>query len=282
MPETGKTGDDADINNDLELEALLDKVFSDRNFDFRDYKKASVKRRIRKRMDVNHISSYIEYAEFLQSHPGEYLRLFNTLLINVTEFFRDPEAWKIIEKDVLPDILSKKRKGDCIRVWSAACSSGEEPFTIGILLAEALGSEFDDFEIRIYATDIDDDVLVLARKGIYAAEKLSMIGPEILRNYFMVEDNEYRISRSIRQMVSFGRQDLTMDAPISQLDLLICRNVLMYFNSNLQNRLMHRFDFAVRDGGYIFLGKSEGTLIGSKLFRTVDNKWKIYQKNTGR
>ncbi len=270
--------DKVEHTDDGELDALLEQIFRERKFDFRDYKRPSLKRRIKKRLDANQILTYSEYAKFLDEHPDEYVKLFDTLLINVTEFFRDPEAWEVIDREVLPDILSKKEKGDCIRIWSSGCASGEEPYSIGILLAESLGDSISDYEIKIYATDIDENTLTEARKGVYKSDKLTMIGPERLKNYFTHEEGGYKISRSIRQMVSFGRQDLTSDSPISQLDLLVCRNVLMYFNNNLQNRLMHRFRFAINNGSYVFLGKSEGILMGSKLFKTIDSKWKIYRK----
>ena len=270
--------DTVDALDDGELGALLDQLLRERKFDFRDYKRASLKRRIKKRLDANQVPSYAEYGKFLGEHPEEYAKLFDTLLINVTEFFRDPEAWEVIEKVVLPDIVSKKAPGASIRIWSAGCASGEEPFTIGILLAESLGDAIDDYEIRIYATDIDESALAEARKGMYKSEKLVGIRPERLQKFFTAEHDGYKISRSIRQMVSFGRQDLTTDAPISQLDLLICRNVLMYFNGSLQNRVLHRFGFALNPGSYTFLGKSEGILVGSKQFKPIDSKWKIYKK----
>ena len=269
---------DQNIASDSGLDRLLDQIFYKRNFDFRDYKKASLKRRLKKRLDANHIQSYAEYSEFLNQHPYEYEMLFATLLINVTEFFRDPEAWDVIEKEVLPQLISRKTKGDCIKIWSAACASGEEAYTIGMLLAEQLGDALSDFEIKIFATDIDDDALAQARKGIYPQEKVKMISPVLLEKYFTKEDDMYRINRSIRKLILFGRLDLTADAPISAVDLLVCRNVLMYFNNNLQNKLIHKFIFAVKKEGNIFFGKSEGLLLGSRQFKVIDNRWKVYQK----
>ena len=280
MPRTSLP-QDQNITCDIELDTLLDQIFQVRSFDFRDYKKASLKRRLKKRLDFNQILTYPEYAEFLNQHPEEYEKLFATLLINVTEFFRDPEAWSIIEKDVLPEIISRKVKGNSIRIWSAACASGEEAYTIGILLLEKLGDASSDFEIKIYATDIDEDTLSQARSGIYPEEKVKMISPAIIEKYFTKEDDIYRINQSVRQLISFGRLDLTADAPIPNVDLLVCRNVLMYFNNNLQNKQIHKFNFAVRNGGHIFLGKSEGILLGSKLYKVVDNRWKVYQKISG-
>jgi two-component system CheB/CheR fusion protein len=263
---------------DEELDHLLQKLFDERGFDFRDYKKVSLRRRIQKRLDDLRISTYPDYERYLDAHQDEYTKLFETLLINVTEFFRDPEAWKIVEEKVLPDILARKKKGDSIRIWSAGCASGEEPYSIGILLAQALGNAIHDYDVKIYATDIDDNALSEARRGLYRPEKLKNVSPEQLDKYFVKENSFYKIDRSIRQLVSFGRQDLTSDAPISHLDLLICRNVLIYFNFQLQNKLLFRFNFAMNQGGYIFFGKSESTLVGSKLFSVISQKWRIFKK----
>ncbi len=263
---------------DEELDQLLQKLFNERGFDFRDYKKVSLRRRIQKRLDELKISTYPEYERYLDEHQGEYVKLFETLLINVTEFFRDPDAWKIIEENVLPDIIARKKKGDSIRVWSAGCASGEEPYSVGILLAEALGNAIHDYEIKIYATDIDENALAEARRGVYRPDKLKNVSPDRLKKYFSKEDDAYKIDRSIRQMVAFGRQDLTSDAPISHLDLLVCRNVLIYFNAQLQNKLLYRFNFALNQGGYVFFGKSESTLVGSRLFSVVSQKWRIFKK----
>lgn len=278
MPENQQPPAAEEDKTDDELDHLLQKLFDERGFDFRDYKKVSLRRRIQKRLDDLKISTYPDYERYLDAHQDEYVKLFETLLINVTEFFRDPEAWKIIEEKVLPDILARKKKGDAIRVWSAGCASGEEPYSIGILLAQALGNAVHDYDVKIYATDIDENALLEARRGVYRLEKLKNASPEQIDKYFTKENGIYKIDRSIRQMVSFGGQDLTSDAPISHLDLLICRNVLIYFNVQLQNKLLFRFNFALNQGGYIFFGKSESTLIGSRLFSVISQKWRVFKK----
>lgn len=265
-------------NNDAELDMLLQQIYCERGLDFRDYKKSTLKRRIQKRLTASHKSSYEEYAGFLDIHDDEYAKLFNDLLINVTEFFRDPEAWKVIENEVIPDIILNKKKGDAIKIWSAGCATGEETYTICILLAEKLGDAIKDYEIRIYATDIDEDALTEARRGVYKPEKLKNLSPLLLDKYFTKENDSYRINRSVRQMVTIGRQDLVTDSPISHLDLLICRNVLIYLNNNLQSRLLSRFVYSVNIGGYTFFGKSEKILKGSELFRVVNLGWRIFQK----
>ncbi|SNQ62830.1 CheR family methyltransferase [Candidatus Methanoperedens nitratireducens] len=266
-------------NETKELEVLLQKIFEERGMDFREYKRASLKRRIQKRLEANNLTSYAEYIKLMDSSPDEYAKLFDTLLINVTEFFRDPEAFEVLEKEVIPQIISRKKKGDSIRIWSAGCASGEEPYSMGILLAEKLGESIYDYEIRIYATDIDENALIEARSGIYNESKLKNIKKEFIGKYFTRENGSYRISKIIRQRVIFGRQNLTKDAPISHLDLIVCRNVLIYFNHDLQNKLMMRFHYALDRDGYIFFGKSESMLMGSKLFKPLDKKWRIFKKS---
>jgi|AGTN01.3.fsa_nt_gi PAS domain S-box len=269
------------VENYGNLDALLQKIFEERGYDFRDYKKASIARRISKRLYENHMKTYEEYMDFLDKHPEEYARLFDTLLINVTEFFRDLEAWQVLNDEVIPRILSRKQKGDSIRVWSAGCASGEEAYSIAMLLSDKLGDDIGNYEIRIYATDIDESALNEARKGAYSASKMKSVSKEHLEKYFNREDDTYKVKRSIRQMVAFGRQDLITDAPISHLDLIICRNVLIYFKLELQSRIIIKFHYALNKNGYIFFGKSESMLTGSKLFFPLNKKWRIFEKAAG-
>jgi two-component system CheB/CheR fusion protein len=264
-----------------DLRALLEKIYQERGYDFREYKTASVERRIKKRLFEQHLETYDQYSALLDLNPGEYSKLFDTLLINVSEFFRDPEAWGVIEEKIIPKILAKKSKGDSIRVWSAGCSTGEEPYSFAILLADKLGDAISDYNIRIYATDIDDKALAEARTGQYAIGKLKNVREEFLDKYFIKENGFYKIHRNIRQMVAFGRQDIVSDAPISRLDIVICRNLLIYFNSDLQNRVITKFHYALYDHGYAFFGKSESMLAGSRLFESVNKTWRIFEKIEG-
>jgi two-component system CheB/CheR fusion protein len=269
-----------DENDDTGLNALLQKIFIERGLNFKDYKKASLKRRIQRRLDANGLLSYLEYMSFIDQHPGEYDKLFDTLFINVTEFFRDPEAWEELDRVVLRDIIARKKKGDPIRAWCASCSSGEEPYSLAMLLAERLGEAFDDHEITIYATDIDEGALEEARKGRYSIDKIKNVKPEFVEQYFTRDVDVYKISRKIRQMVIFGKQNLVMDPPISHLDLIVCRNVLIYFNSDLQHKVLLKFVSSLNEEGYIFFGKSESILLGSKLFKVIDKNWRIFQKSS--
>jgi two-component system CheB/CheR fusion protein len=174
--------------------------------------------------------------------------------------------------------MRNKCRGNAIRVWSAGCAAGEEPYTMAILLADKLGESIADYDLRIYATDIDEKALSEARKCIYPAERLRNVKNEYLDKYFVRDNGTFKVNRNIRQMVAFGRQDLVSDAPISHLDLIICRNVLIYFNAELQNRIITKFHYALDKNGNVFFGKSESLLLGSKLFSSIDKKWRIFNK----
>jgi two-component system CheB/CheR fusion protein len=264
-----------------DLGALLKKIYEARGYDFREYKTASVERRIKKRLFEHHLETYEQYSALLDSDPEEYSKLFDTLLINVSEFFRDPDAWDIIANEIIPDILAKKKEGDAIRIWSAGCSSGEEPYSLAVLMSEKLGDAITDYNVRIYATDIDDKALGEARRGVFPQDKLKNVREDLLNKYFIRENSFYKVQRNIRQMVTFGLLDLASDAPISHVDMIICRNVLIYFKVDLQNRVVTKFHYAINKNGYIFFGKSESMLVGSNLFEPINKKWRIFEKIDG-
>ena len=264
-----------------DLGALLKKIYEARGYDFREYKTASVERRIKKRLFEHHLETYEQYSALLDNDPEEYSKLFDTLLINVSEFFRDPDAWDIIANEIIPDILAKKKKGDAIRIWSAGCSSGEEPYSLAVLMSEKLGDAITDYNVRIYATDIDDKALGEARRGVFPQDKLKNVREDLLNKYFIRENSFYKVQRNIRQMVTFGLLDLASDAPISHVDMIICRNVLIYFKVDLQNRVVTKFHYAINKNGYIFFGKSESMLVGSNLFEPINKKWRIFEKIDG-
>ena len=260
------------------LDALLIKIFEEYHHDFREYKRTSIMRRIMKRLRENHLETYEEYMDLLDSNPEEYNKLIDTVLINVTEFFRDPEAWEALENVVIQKILSRKSKKEQIRIWSASCASGEEAYSIAILLVDKLGDALGDYDIKIYGTDIDENALKEARNGIFSLDRMKNVSQERVKKYFTREGKEYRIKSYIRHMISFGRHDLITNAPLPRIDLIICRNVLIYFTADLQSRLMKKFYYALNDNGHIFFGKSESMLQGSKLFQPVDKKWRIFSR----
>lgn len=265
-------------NHNEDFEALVTFIKRNRGFDFTGYKRPSLMRRIQKRMQMLGIETYVEYTDHLQVHPDEFNRLFDTILINVTGFFRDPAAWEYIETDIIPAILKSKAPDEPIRVWSAGCATGEEAYTIAMLLAEALGIEQYRERVKIYASDVDEDALNQARQASYRPNHTSSIPSEYLDKYFESNDTRVAFRKELRRSVIFGRHDLVQDAPISRIDLLICRNVLMYFNVEAQAHILSRFHFALNDTGYLFLGKAEMLFTHANLFTPVDLKRRMFRK----
>ncbi|HEU4648917.1 MAG TPA: CheR family methyltransferase [Gemmatimonadales bacterium] len=259
-------------------EALIAYLESTRGFDFQGYKTASLQRRVRRRMDAVAIGDYAAYQDYLEVHPDEFTALFNTILINVTGFFRDAAAWDVLRTTVIPHILATKRPDEMVRVWSAGCASGEEAYTLAIVFAEALGVEQFRERVKIYATDVDEEALTYARHASYTKREVEGVPPDLLAKYFEPMDAHYVFRKDLRRVVIFGRHDLLQDAPISRVDLLVCRNTLMYFNAEAQARILSRFQFALTEGGYLFLGRAETLMTHHADFAPVDLKRRISMK----
>lgn len=264
-------------NEDPRFEALLDYLKRTRNFDFSGYKRTSLIRRAQKRMEAVGISDYIDYIDFLEVHPEEFSNLFNTILINVTNFFRDESSWEYIAKEILPSILTKSQT-EPIRIWSAGCASGEEAYTIAILLCEALGTDAFQQRVKIYATDVDDEALAQSRTASYSEKGLEDVPVPYRDRYFLKAGDRYLFRQDLRRCLIFGRHDLVQDAPISRLDLLICRNTLMYLNAETQARILARFHFALNESGFLFLGKAEMLLTHTNLFTPTESKFRVFNK----
>jgi two-component system CheB/CheR fusion protein len=261
-----------------ELEELLEYLARTRNFDFAGYKRQSLARRISSRMAAVRVGSFAEYIDFLEVHSEEFPQLFNAILINVTSFFRDPPVWEYVASDVIPRLLADKAAGDPIRVWSAGCASGEEAATLAILLNEALGPEGFRERVKIYATDVDEVELAQARSAEYSARQVQTV-PEVYRQkYFEQSGPNYCLNRDLRRALIFGRHDLLQDAPISRIDLLACRNTLMYFNAEAQASILARFNFALRERGFLLMGKAEMLLTHQSLFTPVDMRRRVFRK----
>ena len=236
-------------------------------------------RRVSKRMKMLGIEDFGRYTDYLQVHKEEFPELFNTILINVTSFFRDPEAWDYLAKAIIHKIIAeKKEESHTIKIWNAGCASGEESYTIAMVLAEALGDDVFRRMVKIYATDVDESALAQARKGTYKATDLQEISSPLREKYFEPAEDNFEFRRDLRRSILFGRHDLLKDPPISKLDLLICRNTLMYFNSAYQKKVVANFHFALNDKGYLFLGKSELLLSHYNLFTPVDKRYRIFSK----
>ena len=258
------------------FERILEHLRQTRGFDFTAYKRPSLMRRISKRMQAVNIPSFDDYLDYLEVHPEEFAPLFNTILINVTSFFRDGDLWNALRDNVVPELVAA-RNGHPLRIWSAGCASGQEPYSAAMLLAEALGPEAYRERVKIYATDVDDDALRQARLATYDARQLEDV-PEDLRNkYFLRAADRYTFDRELRRAVIFGRHDLIQDAPISRVDLLLCRNTLMYFNAEAQARIMARFYFSLNAGGVLVLGRAEMLFSHGMMFQAIDLKRRIFK-----
>jgi two-component system, chemotaxis family, CheB/CheR fusion protein len=260
------------------LVSLLDYLKSSRGFDFSGYKRSSLERRIRKRMHEVGFERYDEYQDHLQVTPDEFTDLFNTILINVTGFFRDRPAWDYLASDVLPQILVDVRHPEPIRIWSAACASGEEAYTIAILFAEALGEEDFRRRVKIYATDVDEEALARARQAAFPRDALKSVPDEYASRYFEQGPLGYSFRSDLRRSIIFGRNDLVQDAPISRIDLLVSRNALMYLTPETQARILRHFNFALKPTGFLFLGKSEMLITHTDLFMPQDLRWRVFNK----
>jgi two-component system CheB/CheR fusion protein len=259
------------------LEALLEYLRDERGFDFSGYKRATLGRRINKRMSEVDAPDYEAYRDHLEANPREFVELFNTILINVTAFFRDREAWEHLRETVVPELLESISEDEPIRVWSAGCASGEEPYSIAIVLLEALGEEDFKRRVKIYATDIDEEALAEARAAVYTGKALEGVPQEYVERYFVESGRDFVFRPDLRRSVIFGRNELLQDAPISRIDLLVCRNVLMYFTVDAQARILAQLNFALRDRGFLFLGKSEMLVRHSEYFTPVDIKWRFFR-----
>jgi two-component system CheB/CheR fusion protein len=258
------------------IERVLQYLREARLFDFTGYKRGTLTRRVLRRMQQVNVETYDAYIDFLEVHSEEFEQLFNTILINVSSFFRDPDAWEVVRNTVVPDIAARHPSSP-IRVWSAGCATGQEAYSMVMILAEQVGADVVKDRVKVYATDLDNDALERARQAEYTPREVESVPPELLEKYFRPSGNNFAFANELRRSVIFGRHDLLQDAPISRTDLLICRNTLMYFNADVQAQLIHRLHFSVADHGFLFLGKVE-MLNQSDLFQTVDAKQRIFRK----
>jgi two-component system, chemotaxis family, CheB/CheR fusion protein len=268
----------SDDSGASELDELLEFLRGSRGFDFAGYKRAGLERRISKRMAEVGVERFSEYQEYLELNSSEFTDLFNTILINVTSFFRDRPAWDFLAADVLPKLIESIPDGSPIRVWSAGCASGEEAYTAAMLIAELIGEEAFRARVKIYATDIDDDALNHGRHATYSNEAMKPIPEDLCEKYFEPNRVGHTFRGGLRRSIIFGRNDLVQDAPLSRIDLLISRNTLMYFIADAQAAILSRFNFALKERGFLFLGKSEMLLTHRDLFAPYNLKWRIFNK----
>jgi two-component system, chemotaxis family, CheB/CheR fusion protein len=267
-------------HSSVDLEHLLTHLKDTRGFDFTAYKRTTLARRIEKRMAEVGVDSYTAYRDHLEVYPEEFTHLFNGILINVTSFFRDAEAFDHLRTIVIPKVVENSNGGD-IRVWSAGCASGEEAYSVAVLFAETLGREGFRNRVKIYATDVDDEELTTARAASYSDGDTDGLSADLRERYFEHLSGQWIFAKDLRRCVIFGRHDLLSDAPISRVDLLLCRNTLMYFHREAQGRIVERFHYALRDGGFLVLGKAEMLVNFATMFSPLDPKQRVFVKLRG-
>jgi two-component system CheB/CheR fusion protein len=266
-------------DRDPQFEELLAFIRDERGFDFTGYKRPSLRRRISKRMKEVRVDSFPAYRAYLEQNPDEFVELFNTILINVTAFFRDDVAWDYLRAEIVPQILElNDGVEETVRLWSTGCATGEEAFSLAMAFAEELGEEEYKRRVKIYATDIDDDALTTGRHAEYSTKQVEPVPAHLRERYFEQRNGNFAFRTDLRRAVIFGRHDLIQDPPISRIALLLSRNTLMYFDSQTQRRILANFNFSLREGGYLFLGKSEALAARSDLFVPVDLKRRIFKK----
>jgi len=269
--------DEADETPPSTMRGIVRQIATHTGMDFSNYKDATLSRQVLRRMAAMQIPDLDAYGEYIGRHREELAVLAGNFLICVTSFFRDPDAFEAMRRCVR-DMLKVKQPGDDIRIWVPGCATGEEVYSIAIILAEELGEDRDKYHIQLFATDINGDAVAAARAGAYPETSLADVDSALIERYFTTVDGTYHIDKSLRDMTLFARQDLVQDAPFVRLDLVSCRNLLIYFKPELQDRVIKVFHYALRDHGVLFLGKSESIGRLGKLFVEHDHKNKIYLK----
>ena len=249
--------------------------------DFKQYKMPTILRRLQRRMALQKLTQLGQYVRFMQETPAEVQRLYRDMLIHVTRFFREPASFGALASQIFPRILEKRRGDSPIRIWVCGCATGEEAYSVAIALLEFLGEEASSTPIQIFATDVSESAIEHARNGVYAEAIVADVAPERLHRFFTKVDGSYRISKPVRDLCVFARQDLTRDPPFSKLDLILCRNVLIYMTAPLQRKLMTVFHYALKPSGFLMLGNAETIGTQNDLFTVLDKKHRIHAKKLG-
>jgi two-component system CheB/CheR fusion protein len=267
------TDKDEQKNIELIIELIKDQL----PLDFSDYKPTTILRRIKRRAANNNFVLLENYYAFLKETPGELEALAKDFLISVTTFFRDKEAFNFIEKKVLPDILNSHAPGEELKMWVAGCATGEEAYSLAILIKEQLTGKHKDTVVKIFATDIDTIALIHARNGIFNTDISKHVSAERLDNFFTRQNNNYRVNAVIRNMVIFAQHDLVKNPPYCNMHFISCRNLLIYMMPALQKRIFSMLLFGLKKDGYLFLGASENPMPIIKNLEILNKKWKIYK-----
>jgi two-component system CheB/CheR fusion protein len=281
VPIAHVTEGQATLDAEDALRGIIATLMRETGHDFRHYKRATVLRRIERRLQVRQVNSLPEYRDLFAADPQESKALLADLLISVTNFFRDREAFEALEREIIPELFKDKSSHDEVRAWSAACATGEEAYSLGMLLADQAAQIEHPPAFQVFASDIDEDAIDLARSGSYPSSIITDVAPARLRQFFTKENDRYRIRKPVRDRILFASHNLLRDPPFSRLDLISCRNLLIYLNRDVQVRVLQMFHFALKPGGYLFLGASESAESVSEFFVAVDKKNRIYRARMG-
>jgi two-component system CheB/CheR fusion protein len=261
-----------------DFQSILAVLHTRTNHDFRCYKKGTLTRRIQRRMGLHQVDTFGAYLKILRKDASEVKQLFRDLLIGVTAFFRDPEVWKVLEEQVLTGLVSSKGSNGTIRIWVPGCGSGEEAYSMAMLILELQARLGTACTLQIFASDIDEAALETARTGIYPENIVADVHPDRVRRFFITEGGHYRVGKQLRETVVFASQNLVIDPPFSKLDLISCRNLLIYLDAPIQKKAISLFHFALNEGGHLMLGSSESIGQSTNLFATVSKKWRIFKR----
>jgi two-component system, chemotaxis family, CheB/CheR fusion protein len=259
------------------FEQLLEYLHQTRGFDFTAYKRTSLRRRVMRRMQTVSVATFDAYLDYLELHQEEFAALFNTILINVTGFFRDPEVWAYLETVAVPQLLENRSDSRPLRIWSAGSAAGQEAYSVAMLLAEKFGVDGVREHAKIYATDVDEEALKEGRRAVFSVKDTENLPAGFVERYFTIDGPTAAMNRELRRAVMFGRLDLLQDAPISRIDLLLCRNTLMYFNAEAQARILSRFSFSVDGNGFLVLGRAEMLFSHEAMFMPVDLQRRVFR-----
>jgi two-component system CheB/CheR fusion protein len=275
---TGKY--EAPVKSELsQLRVFLDQLREESGIDFTTYKEPTIMRRLQRRMAATAQATLSDYVRFVRRNPEERQRLIASFLIKVTEFFRDPELFTYLREQVLPELVAEaRRRGDELRIWSAGCATGEEAYSLAMLIAEEVGENGDDINVRIFATDLDAAAVNFARQGIYPERALAAVPPSMVERFFISHNGDFEVRKTIRSLLVFGEHDLGQRAPFPRIDLVLCRNVLIYFTAALQRRALQLFAFSLRPNGYLVLGKSESISPLADYFSVDQSRLKVFRR----
>ncbi len=260
------------------LDGIFELLAKRSGTDFSKYKSSTIMRRMEKRIEALHLSSHTEYYKMIRQNPKELDVLFETILIGITEFFRNKEYFDALQKE-LKLLLKEKKLGDNIRIWSVGCATGEEPYTIAMIIEELLGENVDNYQVQIFGSDIDERALNSARRGVYSAKSVEKLPEKFVKKYFekTQENQKYQIKKTLKKNVLFSKHDITNDPPFVKLDLIACRNLFIYFNNSLQKETLRVFHYSLKENGLLFMGKSESITPASDLFIKL-NEFKVFRK----